>query len=145
MWYFDELTEASFKTDEKGNTIYYPLWIFGKGYILPEDKKDAFRLMVKRLVLLCVPLAVIFSIFLSIVQFFFIVLPLYFLGCTIWMKKNISGLSISSGRLTISDIAKGSSQSNNVAILWVLEIFSFLFIIASIFVLGHIIVGFVIN
>jgi hypothetical protein len=145
MGYFDGLTDASFKTDEKGNTIFYPLWIFGKGYILPDDRKDWFRLTIKRLLLICVPLAITFSTFLNLPGFFFIILPLYFFGCTIWVKKNTRGLPISSGELTLSDTTKDSPRSHNGAILWFLEIVSFLFVLASIFLLGHILAGWVIN
>ncbi|HYA87115.1 MAG TPA: hypothetical protein VEI57_08645, partial [Nitrospirota bacterium] len=66
MGYFDELADASFKTDDKGNTIYYPLVIIGKGYILPEDRKNWFRLTIKRLLQICVVLAVAFSMFLNL-------------------------------------------------------------------------------
>ena len=145
MGYFDGLTDASFKTDEKGNTIFYPLWIFGKGYILPDDRKDRFRLTIKRLLLICVPLAITFSTFLNLPQFFFIFLPLYFFGCTIWVKKSTRGLSISSGKRTLSDTTKNSSHSYNGAILWFLEIVSFLFALASIFLLGHILAGWIKN
>jgi len=138
MGYFDELADAAFKTDEKGNTIFYPLVIFGKGYILPNDKKDMFRLTIKRLLLMAVPLAFVFSMFMSLPRFILIILPLYIIGCVIWMKINTSGLSLSPDKLALFDTTVNSPRSYTRAILWSLEVVSFIFILASTFVLGRI-------
>ena len=138
MGFLDGLTNASFKTNEKGNTIFYPLWIFGKGYIVPDDRKDWFRLTIKRLLIICIPLVITVSMFLSLPLFFFIILPLYFCGCTIWMKKSTRGLAISSSKLTLSDSTGKSARSYNWNTFLFLEIISFLFVLASIFILSHI-------
>jgi len=45
MGYFDKVTEAVFKTNENGETIYYPNGVFGKGRIVPtpEVKEKLFK------------------------------------------------------------------------------------------------------
>ncbi len=48
MGYFDGLTGASFKKDKRGYTVFYPWGIGGRGYILPEHKKDDVRRVLKR-------------------------------------------------------------------------------------------------
>ncbi len=145
LGYFDGLTNTSFKTDEKGNTIFYPWGVLGKGYILPDDRKDGFRLAIKRLLIICVPLAIIFSMFLNLPRFFLIILPLYFFGCIIWVRKSTRGLAISSNKLTLSDTTNNSPRSYNRATIWFLEVVSFLFILASVFLLGHILAEWVKN
>ena len=138
MGYFDELADASFKTDDKGNTIYYPLVIIGKGYILPENRKDTFRLTIKCLLLICMILAVTFSMFLNLQKFFLIILPLYFCVYIFWVKISTSGLETLSDKLTRSKTKKSTLYVYNGAIIWYLEIASFLFVLASVFLLGNI-------
>jgi Ca2+/Na+ antiporter len=145
MKYFDGLVDASFKIDDKGNTIFYPLWIFGKGYILPVDKKDKFRLTIKFFLLICVPLAITFSTFLNLPRFFLIILPLYFFGCATWVKKNTKGFATSPDKRTLSDTTKNFPHSYNEVIMWLFEIVSFLFVLASIFLLSRILVELVKN
>jgi hypothetical protein len=137
MEYFNGLTDATFKTDAKGNTIFYPFWIFGKGYILPGDNKNRFRLTMKRHLLTCVLLAIAFSMFLNPPLFFFIILPLYFSGYTIWVKKRTAGLAISSVKLTLSDSTGKSARPHNWTTFGFLDIVSFLFVLATISILGH--------
>jgi hypothetical protein len=52
MGYLDGLRDVSFNTDEKGNIIFFPWGIFGKGYIIPAHQNDQFRLTIKRHLLL---------------------------------------------------------------------------------------------
>lgn len=135
MGYFDGLTASSFKTDEKGNTIYYPWGIFGTGYILPEDKKDNFRKKIKRHMMVFVPLSIILTVLLKIWAVF--ALPLYFLGYWIWIKKNIEGLAISSAKLTLKDTTTNSARAHNFGTLWLLEISALLFVAAGIIILVY--------
>jgi len=134
MGYFDGLTASSFKTDEKGNTVFYPWGIFGKGYILPEDRKNSFRQAIKRHMMIFVPLAILCSIIFNI-WIAFLMIPLYFFGYGIWVNRQTSGLEVSSGKLTLSDARASSARSHNMATLWLLEICSLLFIFAGLFIL----------
>ncbi len=145
MGYFDGLTDVLFKKDEKGNTIFYPWGILGKGYVIPDDKKDGFRLIIKRLLLISVPLAITFSMFMSLPRFFLIIVPLYFFICAIWLKVNTRGLAKSSEKLNLVDTTKNSPNTYNQAIFWLLDFVAFLFILASIFLLGKILADLVKN
>ncbi len=132
MGYFDGLTASSFKTDEKGNTIFYPWGIFGKGYILPEDRKDSLRQTIKRHMMIFVPLAILCSIFFKI-WIAFLLIPLYFFGYGIWVNRQTNGLEVSSDKLTLSDARTSSARSHNMATLWLLEIASLLFVFLGTF------------
>jgi hypothetical protein len=135
MGYFDGLTDASFKMDDKGNTIYYPWGIFGKGYILPDDRKTVFRLSIKRHIISFLTLAILSAIFLKGSLVIFYVLPFYIVGYVLWMKKKIKGLPISPDKLTFADTTTNSARSLNLVTLWLLEICALLFVLLGIFVL----------
>jgi hypothetical protein len=133
MGYFDGLTASSFKKDDKGNTIFYPWGILGKGYILPEDRKDTIRLVIKRHMIFIVPFAIVFSIFLKI-WILIIALPFYFFGYAIWIRQLTRGLEVTSEKLTLSDTTANSARAHNMATLWLLEICSLLFVLAGLFI-----------
>ncbi len=40
MGYFRRLSDALFKIDRHGNTIFYPWGIIGKGYMLPDRQTE---------------------------------------------------------------------------------------------------------
>jgi hypothetical protein len=134
MGYFDGLTDASFKTDEKGNTIFYPWGILGKGYILPEDKKESFRTKIKRFLQISLPLAILITI-LKLWALLLIILPVFILGYTIWMNKITKNLMLSSNKLTLSESTRNSARSHNLTTLWILAASSLLFVAASIFII----------
>jgi hypothetical protein len=134
MGYFDGLTDASFKTDERGNTIFYPWGILGKGYILPEDKKDSFRVSIKRFLQVSLPLAILITI-LKLWLLLLIVLPVFILGYTIWINKITRNLILSSNKLTLSESTTNSARSHNLTTLWLLAFSSLLFVVASIFII----------
>jgi hypothetical protein len=49
MGYFDGLTDAAFKQDQLGNTVFYPWGVIGRGYILTDPAKiDQARLFMRR-------------------------------------------------------------------------------------------------
>ncbi len=135
MGYFDGLTASSFKTDEKGNTIFYPWGILGKGYILPEDRKDSIRLAIKRHMTFIVPFAIVFAIFLKI-WILIIALPFYYIGYAIWIKQLTRGFEITSQKLSFSDTTANSARAHNLSTLWLLEICSLLFVLAGLFILA---------
>ncbi|MBN1545705.1 MAG: hypothetical protein JW902_03505 [Syntrophaceae bacterium] len=134
MGYFDGLTDASFKTDEKGNTIFYPWGILGRGYILPEDKKDSFRNGIKRFLQISLPLVILITV-LKLWLLLLIVLPVFIIGYTIWIKKITKNLNSSSNKLTLSESTINSARSHNLTTLWFLAIGSLLFVVASIFII----------
>jgi len=135
MGYFDGLTDASFKMDDKGNTVYYPWGIFGKGYILPEDRKISFRQSIKRHITVFLTLAILSAVFLKGSLAIFYILPFYMLGYVLWMNKKIKGLPISPDKLTFADSTSNSARSLNLTTLWLLEIIALLFVLGGISIL----------
>jgi len=77
---------------------------------------------------------------LNLPRFFFIILPLYVIGSAIWMKKNTRGLAIAADKLALFDTTTDAPRSYNRSIIWSLEIASFIFILASVYLLGHMLV-----
>lgn len=41
MGFFDALTDGAFKKDSQNNTVFYPMGVLGKGYILPDAAREA--------------------------------------------------------------------------------------------------------
>jgi hypothetical protein len=93
MGYFDGLAASSFKTDDKGNTVFFPWGILGKGYILPEDKKVSIRCSFKHHMVLILTLAINTATlyFLEVVSLLFVVAGIYVL--IIMPQKWIIGIS----------------------------------------------------
>jgi hypothetical protein len=134
MGYFDGLTDSSFKRDEKGHTIFYPWGILGKGYILPEDKKESFRTKIKRFLQISLPLAILITIT-RLWVLLVIILLVSILWYTIWIKKITKDLILSSYKQTLSESTRNSARSHNLKTLWFLAISSLLFVVASIFII----------
>jgi Na+-translocating ferredoxin:NAD+ oxidoreductase RnfD subunit len=133
MGYFDGLAASSFKKDDKGNTLFFPWGILGKGYLLPEDRKDDIRRSLKRHMMLVVPLAIACSMFTWIGLL--VALPLYYVSYAFWVNRLIKGLPTSTEKLTFADSTTGAAQAHNTITLWLLEIGSLLFVLAGIYVL----------
>lgn len=133
MGYFDGLAASSFKTDEKGNTVFFPWGILGKGYILPEDKKDSIRRSLKRHVTLILGLAIACSWFFNLYALV-LALLLYYIGYAFWVNRLTKGLTVSSESLTFADSRESAARAHNATTLWFFEIVSVLFVIAGIYV-----------
>lgn len=134
MGYFDGVAASSFKTDEQGNTVFFPWGILGKGYILPEDKKDSIRRSFKHHVILILTLAIGCSLFFNIYALV-LGLLLYYIGYAFWVNRLTKVLTVSTGSLTFADARESSARAHNTATLWFLEIVSLLLVIAGIYVL----------
>ena len=134
MGYFGEFIDISFKKDEKGRTIFYPWGIFGRGYILPDDKKDIIRKKLKRSYQVFLTLVILTEIFVSSwVSIFFVLLLVGVLA--IFNKRLVRGLEISPVKLTVSDTRSTLVHSQSLITTWFLEICSLLFVLAGIFIL----------
>ena len=134
MAYFSGFIDISFKKDEKGRTIFYPWGIFGRGYILPDDKKDIIHKKLKRSYQVLLTLVILTEIFLS--SWVSIILVLLLLGVlAIFDKRLVRGCEISPDRLTLSDTRSTLVRSQSLITTWFLEICSLLFVLAGIFIL----------
>jgi|TARA_B100000315_G_C14449937_1_gene528626 hypothetical protein len=134
MGYFEGLTASSFKTDENGQLIFYPWGKLGKGYILPtEAKKNEVRNFVKLHYVISlisiIGVGIIFGWLYPV-----ILLPVFYAWYYFTITKHIKGLTKSTAKLTLKESATSSAKAHNVATLWVLFVFSVLFVIAGIFI-----------
>ncbi len=134
MGYLDGLAASSFKTDEKGNTVFFPWGILGKGYILPEDEKDIIRRSFKRHMILILTLAIACSLLFNI-YVLVLGLALYYVGYAFWVNRLTKGLTLSTSTLTSIDARESAARAHDTATLWFFEIVSLLFVMAGIYVL----------
>ncbi|MCW8916287.1 MAG: hypothetical protein OQK24_10615 [Magnetovibrio sp.] len=131
MGYFDGLTDAAFKKNDRGDTVFYPWGIFGNGYILDsEETGKSIKSTLKRLYI------IVFSIFFIILflQSFagiflhlsiLISLPIIYLGWhVVTIKRITSGLATTKEKLRFSESLSNSAKSHNLLTLYLLLIAS---------------------
>jgi len=137
MDYFDGLTDAKFKTDTQGRLLFYPWGILGKGYVLPdESKKQQIRRFVRLSYIVFWPAIMGTIIFIGWV-FSFAVLFLLFLRYFFETSRFLKGLPATSERLSLSESYTNSAKSHNMLTLWILLIFSVLFVLSGFAILVH--------
>jgi hypothetical protein len=137
MDYFDGLTDAKFKNDAQGRLLFYPWGILGKGYVLPdESKKQQIRRFVRLSYIVFWPAIIGTIIFIGWV-FSFVVLFLLFLWYFFEISRFLKGLPVASERLGLSESYTNSAKSHNMATLWIMLIFSVLFVLSGFAILVH--------
>jgi len=138
MGYFEGLTSRKFKTDKEGNTIFYPYGIFGKGYILPNGKKEQIQLFIIRYELIFMTIFIVTAIIFNLTFVILLVLcPFYYLGYAIWLNLLTKTFKKSNVKLTFSESIANSARAHNLSTLWLLAIICFLFIVAGIYIIGQ--------
>jgi hypothetical protein len=137
MGYFDGLTDAVFKEDSSGNTLFYPWGIFGAGFVIDsEEKKNQIRGLIKKIYIVMLPVLIITQATVG----FWLNLALFsiFLIWYIFMVKKISkDLPKSKDKLKLSESYKNSAKSHNLPILILLELVSIGFVTAGIWMLQN--------
>src|ERR1700681_2027229 len=137
MDYFDGLTDAKFKTDAEGRLLFYPWGILGKGYVLPdESRKQQVRRFVRLSYIVFWPVMIGTMIFIGWI-FSFVVLFFLFLWYYFETSRFLEGLSATGEKLSLSESYKNSAKSHNMATLWILLIFSVLFVLSGFAILVH--------
>ena len=137
MDYFDGLTDAKFKTDAQGRLLFYPWGILGKGYVLPdESRKQQVRRFVRLSYIVFWPVMIGTMIFIGWI-FSFVVLFFLFLWYYFETSRFLEGLSATGEKLSLSESYKNSAKSHNMATLWILLIFSVLFVLSGFAILVH--------
>lgn len=135
MGYFEGLVAASFKSDEKGQVIFYPWGIIGKGYILSSEENEIeVRKFVKLYYIVSLPLIMGIGILLSWLHAF-ILIPLLIAWYCIAIRKYLQGLSISDIKLTMKDTRTSSAKAYNIVTLWFMLAGSLLLVFAGILIL----------
>jgi len=126
MGYFDGVTAAYFKTDKKGNKVFYPWGILGgKGYIIPKAREQQFQSTIKKFMQVSLPLAISTNLVFKWYIVIFIVLPVYLAVYTIWMQQLTKDFKILTENLTVSESTANSARYHNLATIWFLIIGSY--------------------
>lgn len=129
MGYFDGLTDASFKTDAEGNSLFYPWGVMGAGYILPSEyKKNSIRTYIKRMYMIVLPAIILIQIVFGFLPNL-ILLAVYMIWYYLAVKKMTSDLTKSTVKLKTSEAYTNSAKSHNLPTLIFLSICSLVFVV----------------
>jgi hypothetical protein len=133
MGYFDGLTNASFKKDENGNTVFFPWGVFGKGRVLDESTEARVRRFVSLYYKISLPLIVGVGV---IVGWLWALPLVVFLLVWFYLttKSLVSGCPYSEGKLTLKESYISSAAGYSRFTLWLLLACSALFVAAGIFI-----------
>ena len=120
MGYLDGLTDAAFKKDASGKTLFYPWGIFGSGVIIDsEDKTTQIRGFYKKALMVTFPLVIpsaVGEFWLSL-----ILLPVYGGWYYFTAKKITKNLRQTEEKLKISETYKNLAKVYNLPTLIFLE------------------------
>ena len=132
MDYFDGMADGKFKTDARGRLLFYPWGILGKGYVLPDEyKKKEIRKFVKLCCIVFWPLMTGTAIFIGW-KFSFIMLFLILLYYNFEASKLLKGTPVADEKLSFKEKYSSSARSHRLGTLWMIAIFSALFLLSSI-------------
>ena len=115
--------------------VFHKWGVLGKGYIIPSaDKKDEIRKFLKLYYMVSLPIMIGVGAFRN--WLLVVILAISFL---IWFLIKISsltkGLAISNEKLTLKESYTNSAKGHNKTTLWLLLIFSVLFVIGGLMML----------
>jgi hypothetical protein len=131
MSYFDGLTEASFKKNTQGETLFYPWGALGKGYIVQDTKKEAdLRKFTKLNYMITLPLVIVNQVLFGYLPNL-ILMPIYLITFFVVLKKLTKDLTTTDEKLKISESYKNSARKHNLATLIILGITALLFTITG--------------
>jgi hypothetical protein len=134
MGYFEGLTNSSFKKDKDGNTIFFPWGVLGKGRVLPDEPTETrVRVFISRYYK--VSLATIIGLGVIVGwTWSFLLVPIFVAWFYFGSKSLVSGYPYSEDKLTLKEGYTSSAAGHNKVTLWLLFIFSILFVLAGIFI-----------
>lgn len=143
MGYFEGLADASFKKDSKGNSVFYPWGVLGKGRVLPDETtKTKLRKFVILYYQIMLPTAILLGIFrLWLPSILF--LTALTLGFYIYVNQLTKNCPICTEKLTLKESYKNSANSHNTLMLWFMLLASLLFVLGGIwlFFKGRLFIG----
>ncbi len=133
MGYFDGLTNASFKKNEEGKTIFFPWGVLGKGRILPDEATETkVRAFVSRYYKVSLPTIFGVGVFVGWAWSFLLV-PIFGAWYYFGSKSLGSHYPYSEDKLTLKESYTNSATGHNKVTLWLLFTASILFVLAGIF------------
>jgi hypothetical protein len=131
--YFDALTSAYFKTAKDGRHLFCPWGIWGTCYIIPsEPEYESRRRQLRSYTIVSIVLIIgAGAAFSSYVPMAVVVLALiaFYL---VWVRFLLRGLQASTERLSLQEATATQALTHSVTFLWLLEIFSLLFVATGI-------------
>lgn len=131
MSYFDGLTEASFKKNNEGQTLYYPWGVLGRGYLVTDiEKENQLRKFTKMNYVIILPIVVITQILFGIIPNL-VILPIYMIVFVVLLKKFTAGLPTVTEKLKVGEAYRNSASRHNLFTLIILEIAALLFALAG--------------
>jgi hypothetical protein len=129
MGYFDGFFGGVFKTDPKGNSIFYPWGFLGKGYVLPDAKtKQKISSVIANYVMASVIFMLVVGIYWDWLYAFALV-PIFFIWYYFTYSKLTKNLPVTNSRLTLRESFKNSANSHNIITLWAMFIVSLAFLL----------------
>ena len=134
MGYFKGLTNASFKQDQSGNTIFFPWGIFGRGRILPnESAVIKVRAFVSRYYKVSHPTTIGVGVIIGW-TWAFLLAPIFGAWFYFGSKSLVSDYPYSEDKLTLKESYANSAAGHNKVTLWLFFICLVLFAFAGIFI-----------
>lgn len=137
MGYFDGLVDGLFKKDSQGRSLFYPWGILGYGFIVETEAQHIqIRSHIKKIYVATLPAIIIiqitFGIWLNL-----ILLPAFYIWYYFTIKKISHNLEKATEVLKISEAYKNSSESHDLPMLILGEVFSIGFIVAGLWMLAN--------
>ena len=133
MGYFDGLTNASFKSDADGNTIFFPYGVFGKGRLIGDaDRADQLKKFIVRFYMVSLGMSLVMGATVGYIWTIF-AFPFAMLWYFQGIKKFLKDAPFSDAKLSNRESMQNAASGMNKYLIWFLLLASLLFVAASVF------------
>jgi hypothetical protein len=133
MRYFNALTDAYFKTDKDGRTVFFPWGFLGRGYTLASDEEtQRLRRQIKSYIIVSMVLVVAVMVPLGLLSGLAVGVP-FVLFYLVWMFYLLRRLQRSDERMSMKEgLQAQASGYNNPIFLWLMDIVSLAFVVSGV-------------
>lgn len=136
MGYFEGLVNGNFKKDTNGNIVFFPWGILGRGRVLPDEATETrARAFVGRYYKISLPMIIGVGVIVGWAWLLLLV-PVLVAWFYFGTKSLVSGCPYSEDRFTLRQRFATLAKSYDKLTLWLLFIFSILFVFLGLYVLG---------
>ena len=133
MGYFDGLTNASFKSDADGNTIFFPYGALGKGRLIADpDIAEQLRKFIGRFYMVGFGMTPVIGVTVGYI-WAFIAMPFVMMWYYQGIKKILKDAPFSDVKLSNRESMQNVASGMNKYLLWFLLLTSLFFVAASLF------------
>ena len=137
MGYFEGLSSGSFKKDAEGRSVFYPIGVFGKGRVLPDQATEVrIRGFLTRYYMVSLPSVIVLVAFVHWAWAAALV-PALWLWFYLGTKPLLEGLPYSTSKLTLKQSFASSGAAHGKVVLWSLLVCSLLFALSGVLVLSR--------